>query len=119
MIKISLSFSDRSVLHQRIAYRFDRMLEEGLEDEVRALLDTGVQATAPSMRMIGYRQMLEYLAGDIDAPRMREKGIIATRQLAKRQLTWMRNQPNLLWWVDHGLKTKQFQDLMALVKQYI
>ena len=118
LLKIALSFSDRAVLHQRIARRFDIMLDAGLEAEVRNLLEQGVDQQAPSMRMIGYRQMLEYLRGDIDAQRMREKGIVATRQLAKRQLTWLRNQTNLLWWVDHGLESKNFRALVSLVKQY-
>ncbi len=119
LIKIALSFSDRAVLHERIGRRFDIMLDAGLESEVRGLLDNGVDADASSMRMIGYRQMLEYIRGEIDADRMREKGVVATRQLAKRQLTWLRNQSNLLWWVDHGLENKEFQDLVTLVEQFI
>ena len=119
LLKIALAFSDRAVLHQRIARRFDIMLDAGLEVEVRDLLASGVDANSASMRMIGYRQMLEYLDGEIDLARMREKGIIATRQLAKRQLTWLRNQSNLLWWVDHGLEDKEFQELVSLVKQYV
>jgi tRNA dimethylallyltransferase len=95
------------------------MLDAGLEAEVRDLLDSGVDANSASMRMIGYRQMLEHLNGEIDLARMREKGIVATRQLAKRQLTWLRNQSNLLWWVDHGLEDKEFQELVSLVRQYV
>jgi len=119
LIKIALSFSDRSVLHDRIARRFDIMLDAGLEQEVRSLLESGVDADAASMRMIGYRQMLEYLDGDIDLGRMREKGIVATRQLAKRQLTWLRNQQNLIWWVDHGLESKQFQTLVGMIRHFV
>ncbi|MBL4673941.1 MAG: tRNA (adenosine(37)-N6)-dimethylallyltransferase MiaA [Arenicella sp.] len=119
LLKIASAFSDRAVLHQRIARRFDIMLDAGLEVEVRDLLASGVDANSASMRMIGYRQMLKYLDGEIDLARMREKGIIATRQLAKRQLTWLRNQSNLLWWVDHGLEDKEFQELVSLVKQYV
>jgi tRNA dimethylallyltransferase len=119
LLKIALSFSDRAILHQRIARRFDIMLDAGLESEVRDLLVSGVDANSAAMRMIGYRQMLEYIDSEIDLERMREKGIIATRQLAKRQLTWLRNQSNLLWWVDHGLESKEFQGLVSLVKQYV
>ena len=119
ILKIALSFSDRAVLHQRIAKRFDIMLDAGLEQEVRDLLASGVDPKLASMRMIGYRQMLEYLNGDISLERMREKGVVATRQLAKRQLTWLRNQSNLVWWVDHGLETKQFQGLVSVIKQYV
>ena len=64
LVKIALSFSDRRILHNRIAQRFDIMLEQGLEDEVRTLLLNGVDVDASSMRMIGYRQMLEYIQGD-------------------------------------------------------
>jgi len=119
LVKVALSFSDRSILHDRIARRFDIMLDAGLEAEVRELLANGVDANAASMRMIGYRQMLEYLEGECSYERMREKGMAATRQLAKRQLTWLRNQSNLIWWVDHGLENKQFQDLVTLVKQLV
>ena len=107
------------MLHRRIGRRFDIMLEAGLEAEVRGLLANGVDADAPSMRMIGYRQMLEHIRGEIDQDRMREKGVVATRQLAKRQLTWLRNQSNLLWWVDHGLESKGFQDLVTFVEQFM
>ncbi|MFT6408513.1 MAG: tRNA dimethylallyltransferase [Arenicella sp.] len=119
LLKVALSFSERAVLHHRIAQRFDIMLESGLEQEVRDLLASGVDENSAAMRMIGYRQMLEHLNGDTSLERMREKGVIATRQLAKRQLTWLRNQSNLLWWVDHGLEMKDFQDLVSLVKQYV
>ncbi len=119
LIKIALSFSDRSVLHERIARRFDIMLDAGLEQEVRSLLENGVNVEAASMRMIGYRQMLEYLDGSIDLARMREKGVVATRQLAKRQLTWLRNQQNLIWWVDHGLESKQFQALVGMIRHFV
>ena len=119
LLKIALSFSDRSILHERIGRRFDIMLDAGLEAEVRSLLADGVDAEAASMRMIGYRQMLEYIHGNIDADRLREKGVVATRQLAKRQLTWLRNQKNLVWWMDQGLENKEFQELVALVKQFV
>lgn len=119
ILKIALSFSDRKVLHQRIEQRFDIMLEQGLQGEVEGLLADGVRPDASSMRMIGYRQMLEFLAGDCSQSEMRLRGIAATRQLAKRQLTWLRNQSNLLWWVDLGLKDKKFQPLVRLVEQYL
>ena len=90
----ALEPSDRSVLHQRIVDRFDQMLNArpGLLEEVRTLRARGdLQAGLPSMRCVGYRQAWEYLDGEGDLPAMREKGIIATRQLAKRQLTWLRS----------------------------
>jgi len=130
MLKIALTYSDRQFLHQRIEKRFDLMLEQGLENEVLALLASGVDPEAPSMRMIGYRQMLEFLQNNpindnsskaraMAYTQMRAKGIAATRQLAKRQLTWLRNQSNVLWWVDKGLKDKDFSLLGTYVKQFV
>lgn len=119
LVKIALSFSDRKVLHRRIEKRFDIMLEQGLQSEVERLLEQGVDANSPAMKMIGYRQMLEFLQGGTSYEDMRSRGIAATRQLAKRQLTWLRNQSNVLWWVDHGLKDKQFQPLVATIRHFI
>ena len=91
-IRISLVPSDREVLHMRIAQRFDAMLEAGLVAELKNLreeygLDTGM----PSMRCVGYRQAWDHLEGRIDLAGLRDQGIAATRQLAKRQLTWLRS----------------------------
>lgn len=119
LLKIALSFSERKILHQRIEQRFDIMLEQGLQREVESLLANGVSPEASSMRMIGYRQMLEFIAGDCSEGEMRLRGIAATRQLAKRQLTWLRNQSNLLWWVDLGMEDKKFQPLVGLIEQYL
>ncbi|MYM83214.1 tRNA (adenosine(37)-N6)-dimethylallyltransferase MiaA [Duganella sp. FT50W] len=98
LLSFALEPSDRAVLHQRIARRFDLMLEEGpdgnLITEVEALRRRGdLHLGLPSIRCVGYRQAWEYLDGTIDYPTMRETGIIATRQLAKRQLTWLRSMP--------------------------
>ena len=88
---------ERSVLHERIAQRFDAMLKLGLIDEVKALRKKyRLNAALPSMRAVGYRQVWEYLEGTIDRETMREKAIAATRQLAKRQLTWLRSFPDLV-----------------------
>ncbi|CCD30334.1 putative tRNA delta(2)-isopentenylpyrophosphate transferase (IPP transferase) (Isopentenyl-diphosphate:tRNA isopentenyltransferase) (IPTase) (IPPT) (fragment) [Candidatus Glomeribacter gigasporarum BEG34] len=90
-IPITLEPSDRSVLHARIAARFDAMLERGLIDEVMQLrAQPSMHAALPSMRCVGYRQVWVYLEGAIDRAAMRDQGIFATRQLAKRQLTWCR-----------------------------
>jgi len=84
------------VLHERIARRFDLMLEQGLLDEVTRLYARGdLDENKPAIRAVGYRQVWQYLAGEIDAARMRDKAIAATRQLAKRQLTWLRSMPYL------------------------
>ena len=93
---------ERTVLHQRIAQRFEAMLKLGLIDEVKALRKKyRLNAALPSMRAVGYRQVWEYLEGAIDRDTMREQAIAATRQLAKRQLTWLRSFPDLVW-LDAG-----------------
>jgi tRNA dimethylallyltransferase len=93
LLPLALEPSDRSVLHERIAARFDKMLnaKPGLLDEVEALRARGdLHLGMPSMRCVGYRQAWEYLDGQITRNELRDKGIAATRQLAKRQLTWLR-----------------------------
>ncbi len=90
-IRVSLVPGDREVLHTRIAQRFEAMLEAGLVAELRTLREEyALEAGMPSMRCVGYRQAWEHLEGRIDAAALREQGIAATRQLAKRQLTWLR-----------------------------
>ncbi|MFP5417604.1 MAG: tRNA (adenosine(37)-N6)-dimethylallyltransferase MiaA [Gammaproteobacteria bacterium] len=94
VLQLALVPSDRAVLHRRIAERFDRMLADGLLDEVIALRTRyELNAALPAMRAVGYRQAWAYLEGEISAGELREQGIAATRQLAKRQLTWLRSWP--------------------------
>ncbi|WP_026376689.1 tRNA (adenosine(37)-N6)-dimethylallyltransferase MiaA [Aestuariibacter salexigens] len=96
--QFALAPQDRAVLHERIALRFDQMLENGLIEEVQRLRARGdLHLDLPSMRSVGYRQVWQYLDGELDYAEMRERGIIATRQLAKRQLTWLRGWPSLNW----------------------
>ncbi|HVE54189.1 MAG TPA: tRNA (adenosine(37)-N6)-dimethylallyltransferase MiaA [Ramlibacter sp.] len=91
---LSLEPQDRAWLHQRIATRFDAMLAAGFLDEVRSLRARGdLHAALPSMRCVGYRQAWEALDGEWPLGSLRERGIAATRQLAKRQLTWLRGMP--------------------------
>ncbi|ENO79057.1 tRNA (adenosine(37)-N6)-dimethylallyltransferase MiaA [Thauera sp. 63] len=91
LLPIAIAPADRGVLHARIAERFDAMLHAGFIDEVRQLRrNYGLTPDMPSMRCVGYRQAWEYLDGDIGYDELRFKGIAATRQLAKRQLTWQR-----------------------------
>ena len=91
---IALEPNDRSWLHERIAQRFDRMLAAGFIDEVKALRARGdLHADLPSMRCVGYRQAWEALDGTSPMAEFRDKGIFATRQLAKRQITWLRSMP--------------------------
>lgn len=94
---IALEPSDRAVLHARIAARFDAMLAGGLIEEVERLRARGdLHPGLPSIRCVGYRQVWEYLDGQCDWETMRERGIAATRQLCKRQLTWLRSTPERL-----------------------
>ena len=91
---ISLEPTDRAWLHERIARRFDTMLAAGLLDEVQRLRARGdLHADLPSMRCVGYRQAWEALDGTAPMSELRERGIAATRQLAKRQITWLRSMP--------------------------
>lgn len=95
---LALAPSDRSHLHGRIASRFDQMLDSGFLEEVRALYSRGdLFPELPSIRSVGYRQAWEYLAGMETYANMREKAIAATRQLAKRQMTWLRSWKDLEW----------------------
>ena len=94
-VLISLEPNDRSWLHQRIAQRFDSMLAAGFLDEVKALRARGdLHADLPAMRCVGYRQAWEALDGTSPMAELRDKGIFATRQLAKRQITWLRSMPH-------------------------
>lgn len=98
VLKIALIPSERAVLHARIAARFDEMLKIGLVDEVKGLLTKYPTLTADStsMRCVGYRQALEHLAGQYDLAELRDRGTFATRQLAKRQLTWLRGMGDVV-----------------------
>ena len=103
VLKLALSPPQRAVLHERIEQRFDAMLEAGFLDEVRrlrALPELAAHARPldlPAIRAVGYRQAWEYLDGDCDAASFRERAIAATRQLAKRQFTWLRGEPDAQW----------------------
>jgi tRNA dimethylallyltransferase len=93
VLKLALLPVDRKELHERIATRFDAMLADGFLDEVRRLRDRGdLVPDLPAIRAVGYRQAWEYLDGQGDATEFRNRGIYATRQLAKRQITWLRSE---------------------------
>lgn len=88
----------RELLHQRIELRFHQMLDAGFETEARALFDHGdLHTDMPAIRCVGYRQMWSYLSGEIDYDEMVYRGICATRQLAKRQMTWLRGWGSVQW----------------------
>jgi len=94
IFKIILQAEDRALLHARIEKRFKSMLEQGFIEEVAGLRSRGdLDLSMPSMRCVGYRQLWQYLDGDFGQIQMSEKAIAATRQLAKRQITWLRKQP--------------------------
>ena len=93
VLKLALLPEDRTRLHERIAQRFDAIIAAGLLDEVRALRARGdLHADLPAIRAVGYRQAWEYLDGLVDAATFRDRGVFATRQLAKRQITWLRSE---------------------------
>ena len=93
--KIALVPSDRKLLHQQIARRFQEMIKQGLIDEVKIIRKKfQLTAESPSMRCVGYRQVWLYLDNEINLTELQAMGIAATRQLAKRQLTWLRSMRN-------------------------
>ncbi|MCP4048360.1 MAG: tRNA (adenosine(37)-N6)-dimethylallyltransferase MiaA, partial [Gammaproteobacteria bacterium] len=99
LLKIIISPEPRSILHERIEQRFDLMMENGFIDELKSLhARPDLNADLPSMRAVGYRQAWEWLEGGCSLEQMREKGIAATRQLAKRQLTWLRRESASVWY---------------------
>ena len=96
--QFAIAPQDRALLHQRIALRYLQMLDSGFEDEVRVLKQRpDLHLDLPSMRCVGYRQMWQYLDGECSYDEMVQRGIAATRQLAKRQLTWLRSWQQLTW----------------------
>jgi len=98
VLQFAITPSDRKVLHQRIELRFNQMIEQNFEQEVVELKARGdLHSDLPSIRCVGYRQMWQYLNDECDHDEMIFRGVCATRQLAKRQLTWLRNWPNLTW----------------------
>jgi tRNA dimethylallyltransferase len=98
VLRLVLGPPDRALLHERIAQRFEAMLAAGFLEEVRALrADPRLHPDLPATRAVGYRQAWRHLDGDTDAGQFREQAIAATRQLAKRQLTWLRARPELRW----------------------
>ena len=101
VLQFAIAPEDRAVLHQRIDQRFHKMIELGFEQEVRNLFERGdLNIDLPSIRCVGYRQMWEYLQGDISLDEAIFKGICATRQLAKRQITWLRGWQSEITWLD-------------------
>jgi tRNA dimethylallyltransferase len=97
VLQIGMVPSDRKWLHKRIEMRFKQMMEQGFEHEVKAMFERGdLDENMPSVRCVGYRQMWQYFKGDMTLDESIERGIIATRQLSKRQLTWLRGWEDLV-----------------------
>ena len=98
-LKVGLIPDDRARHRKLVAQRFDQMLEQGFVNEVRSLHQHGdLHLDLPSMRCVGYRQAWQYIEGDLSQAEMRERAVIATRQLAKRQMTWLRKEEKLQQW---------------------
>lgn len=117
-IKIALMPDDRSVLHARIEQRFDEMLRNGLVREVAQLREAyGLESTMPSMRCVGYRQAWQHLYGALGPDELRSQGIAATRQLAKRQLTWLRSMKDTTQF--DGLDEKLSARILEYVRREI
>ena len=98
VLQLAITPQERSTLHERIALRYQQMIAMGFEQEVIKLKSRGdLHQDLPAIRCVGYRQMWQYLDGEFDHDEMIFRGVCATRQLAKRQLTWLRNWPDLHW----------------------
>lgn len=115
---VGLIPDDRLWLHERIAQRFETMLEQGMVDETKNLVDQpNLLEDCPALRSVGYRQIIEYLKGQSTFDEMREKAIAATRQLAKRQLTWLRHWPALHPIVrSKTTKLSELSDLLTAIE---
>lgn len=113
--KIVIAPQDRAVLHERIKHRFGEMMEFGLLEEVKSLYERDdLSAEMPSMKIVGYRQVWQYLDGLLNQQKMLEKAIVATRQLAKRQLTWLRSEQATSWFdsLEGDFSTKVLRFLL-------
>ncbi|MEW6990674.1 tRNA (adenosine(37)-N6)-dimethylallyltransferase MiaA [Colwelliaceae bacterium 6441] len=116
VLQFAIAPKERSVLHERIALRYEQMIAQGFEQEVVKLIERhDLHENLPAIRCVGYRQMWQYLHNEYDYEQMIFKGVCATRQLAKRQLTWLRNWPNLQW-LDMESKNNYQQILSAVSK---
>ena len=118
VLQLAITPKERSTLHDRIALRYQQMIDQGFEEEVVKLKSRGdLTQDLPSIRCVGYRQMWQYLDGDYDHDEMIFRGVCATRQLAKRQLTWLRNWPEIHWLTtDDKTNLSQVLSLLGLKK---
>jgi tRNA dimethylallyltransferase len=117
-ICVALAPAERRILHERIEHRFDDMLANGFLEEVAALYQRGdLHVDLPAVRAVGYRQLWSHLSQEYSLEIAREKGVAATRQLAKRQITWLRSWSGLHW-LDSGVKNVQEQ-VKARFRNYL
>lgn len=119
IMQFAIAPEDRAILHQRIEQRFHKMVEFGFEQEVKRLVERGdLHPDLPSIRCVGYRQMWEYLAGEISLDEAIFKGICATRQLAKRQITWLRGWTSEIHWLDSLDTEGAYAKMIEKLSQY-
>jgi len=119
VLKIVVSPAQRSVLHQRITERFEAMLEAGFLAEVERLMQhPGLTGNSPSMRAVGYRQAWSHLSGETDFETFTRQSLSATTQLAKRQLTWLRAEPDTLWYdaINKSVKSLIFNEVRSFLE---
>lgn len=115
LLKFAIAPATRAQIHERVARRYQIMMEQGLLDEVKALYQRGdLHLDLPSIRCVGYRQLWLYLQGEWDLDTAVEKSIVATRQLAKRQMTWLRSEKDLEWLVSDD--TKNLERVIAAIE---
>lgn len=118
ILQFAIAPQDRAVLHQRIEQRFQKMMALGFEDEVRTLYKRAdLHENLPSIRCVGYRQMWEYLQGKVGLEEAVYKGICATRQLAKRQITWLRGWEGELEWLDSLAPEQAITKMIEKIEQ--
>ena len=117
LLKIALIPEEREWIRELADIRFKQMLEDGFIDEMKALYAReDLHADLPSIRCVGYRQAWQYLEGELDYDEMIERAVIATRQLAKRQMTWMRSEKNI---TPYGAKTYQLEKVVEDIQTFI
>ncbi len=117
--QFAIAPKERKILHDRIELRFKQMMEQGFENEVKALYERGdLHVNLPSIRCVGYRQVWAYLEGEVSLDEAIYKGICATRQLAKRQMTWLRGWDDLTW-LDTDDQVKNIQRMSSVIDNYL
>lgn len=117
VLQLAIAPIERKTLHNRIELRFKQMLAQGFKDEVKSLmLRDDLHENLPAIRCVGYRQMWQHLKGEYDEQEMIFRGVCATRQLAKRQLTWLRKWPDLTWLTMED--DNNLAQVLTMVEQY-